>query len=115
MQVRFLPSELKFKTMEKIVTVLESDFENNDYLNTNENMKGCPLQRAFMRAGLVKEGEFYMVKFNFYSVDEAVDRMFLGLLPKKDFEFVVITKEEGPHECIFEGNREIAVPYAISL
>ena len=95
--------------MEKIVTVLASDFENNDYFNTSENMDGCPLQRAFIRAGLIEEGESYMKHFTFRSVDAKVFDMFRGEEDKKDLQFLVITNENGnPHECVFEGQGEYA-------
>lgn len=77
------------------VNVLASDFEGNSYDNIRKDMQGCPLQRAFMRAGIVKEGKSYCclpdkIYDNLHGEpDSKVLSMFNGIIPVEDFSFTV--------------------------
>lgn len=76
------------------VNVLASDFKDNYYCNLSDDMDGCPLQRAFIRAGLVKEGESYksLPRSVFHwdhPAETKVVAMFEGLIPVEDFSFTV--------------------------
>jgi hypothetical protein len=73
-----------------LITVLAEDFEDNSYFNYKKTMKGCPLQRAYMRAGLVKKGQGY-TELSYHNCSAPhefkVIHMFDGKIPIEDFTF----------------------------
>jgi hypothetical protein len=75
------------------INVLASDFENNRYLNCSLGSDGCPLQRAFIRAGVFSEykGSYQnYLDFNGGSLyEEKVQYMFKGDIPIEDFSFEI--------------------------
>jgi hypothetical protein len=80
--------------MKHTINVLASDFENNSYNNAACDMSGCPLQRAYMRAGVVDLGEGYTLIFDPQEgitgqADDKVIQMFRGIIPIEDFSFEI--------------------------
>jgi hypothetical protein len=79
------------------VHVLAEDFKDNKYDNYNLNMDGCPLERAFLRAGIINEGISYSCHRGYVHLsesvpllpwpDERVLDMFDGDIPIEDFSF----------------------------
>jgi hypothetical protein len=83
--------------MKKVkITVLASDFEGNDYMNVSDE-NGCPLTRAFQRAGI---HDWYQDVPGYKALDEKIDAAHLSIdlrvrdmfnkkLPIEDFSFEI--------------------------
>lgn len=97
------------------INVLASDFQGNRYMNCGQGLDGCPLERAFTRAGYPHYTRYMRLHD---PNDQKVLHMFMGYIPIEDFSFEVEIERErsiSPFEEISNCNCESRPSAALSF